>query len=89
MAGVGRSRSLPKKSADSHTGPTTSNVEFFVSGGGGETSSMCCKIISNYKLHNNKDDNNLKVVVGTVKRETALFFIFERTALYLLINEKY
>lgn len=41
-AGVGSSLSLPRKSADSHTGPTTSKVATCASAAGGETSSMCC-----------------------------------------------
>lgn len=43
--GVGSSLSFPKKSADSQTGPTTSNVETSPSDTGGETSSMCCNQI--------------------------------------------
>lgn len=42
LAGVGSSLFFPKKSADSHTGPTTSKVETSALAGWGETSSMCC-----------------------------------------------
>lgn len=42
LDGVGSSLPLPKKSADSQTGPTTSKVEISAFGGEGETSSMCC-----------------------------------------------
>lgn len=42
LAGVGSSLSFPRKSADSHTGPTTSKDEISASGEAGETSSMCC-----------------------------------------------
>ena len=42
FSGVGSSLSLPRKSADSQTGPTISKVATFASGEGGETNSICC-----------------------------------------------
>lgn len=42
LAGVGSSLFFPRKSADSQTGPTTSNVEVSVSGAAGEINSICC-----------------------------------------------
>jgi hypothetical protein len=50
LAGVGSFLSIPRKSADSQTGPTTSKVEISASGGVGETSSMCCNQIPTSQL---------------------------------------
>lgn len=54
---MGSSLSFPKKSADSQTGPTTSNLETSDSGGGGETSSMCFCVLRNKNVlsYNSKE----------------------------------
>nr|ACU19104.1 unknown [Glycine max] len=50
LAGVGSCLSFPKKSADSQTGPRTSNFAISASVGAGETSSICCYIIESIML---------------------------------------
>jgi hypothetical protein len=63
-SGIAISRSLPKKSEDSQTGPTTSNVVLFAPAAGGDTNSMCC---TQYNQNMSKNKRQESAVLQNLK----------------------
>jgi hypothetical protein len=63
-SGIAISRSLPKKSEDSQTGPTTSNVALFAPAAGGDTNSMCC---TQYNENMSKNKRQESAVLQNMK----------------------